>query len=95
MEPLLATRYVFTITAHVAGIVSAGDIGTGDIGRLAKTRAAAADLCFGTVFLLEFANLRGDRLPLLGFVAKQCLDLTLFLHKIVAFAAQPQFLQPA
>src|SRR5277367_4876337 len=30
MEPLLATRYVFTITAHVAGIVSVGDIGTGE-----------------------------------------------------------------
>ena len=30
MEPLLATRYVFTITAHVAGIVSAGDIGVGE-----------------------------------------------------------------
>jgi Protein of unknown function (DUF3237) len=30
MEPVLATRYVFTITAHVAGITSAGDIGTGE-----------------------------------------------------------------
>ena len=30
MEPVLVTRYVFTITAHVAGIVSAGDIGVGE-----------------------------------------------------------------
>ena len=30
MDPLLATRYAFTITAHVAGIVSVGDIGTGE-----------------------------------------------------------------
>src|ERR1700760_3455678 len=30
MEPVLATRYVFTITAEVAGIVSAGDIGVGE-----------------------------------------------------------------
>src|ERR1700691_5291445 len=30
MEPVLATRYVFTITAHVAGVTSAGDIGTGE-----------------------------------------------------------------
>ena len=29
MEPALATRYAFTITAHVAGVTSAGDIGTG------------------------------------------------------------------
>jgi uncharacterized protein DUF3237 len=30
MEPVLATQYVFTITAHVSGITSAGDIGTGE-----------------------------------------------------------------
>jgi hypothetical protein len=30
MEPVLTTRYVFTITAHVAGITSAGDIGVGE-----------------------------------------------------------------
>jgi len=30
MEPVLATQYVFTITAHVAAITSAGDIGTGE-----------------------------------------------------------------
>src|SRR6201994_245991 len=30
MEPVLTTRYVFTITAHVAAIVSAGDIGVGE-----------------------------------------------------------------
>ncbi len=30
MEPVLATRYVFTITAHVAGIISTGDIGVGE-----------------------------------------------------------------
>jgi hypothetical protein len=30
MEPVLATQYVFTITAHVAGITSAGEIGTGE-----------------------------------------------------------------
>jgi hypothetical protein len=30
MEPVLAARYVFTITARVAGITSAGDIGTGE-----------------------------------------------------------------
>jgi hypothetical protein len=30
MEPALATRYVFTITAHVAGITSAGDTGAGE-----------------------------------------------------------------
>jgi len=30
MEPALATRYVFTITAHVSGITSAGDIGVGE-----------------------------------------------------------------
>ena len=29
MEPALQTRYVFTITAHVGGVTSAGDIGTG------------------------------------------------------------------
>jgi hypothetical protein len=29
MEPALLTRYVFTITAHVGGVISAGDIGTG------------------------------------------------------------------
>src|SRR6202012_1884094 len=30
MEPALATRYVFTITAQVSGITSAGDIGVGE-----------------------------------------------------------------
>jgi hypothetical protein len=30
MEPQLATRYVFTITARVAGIISAGEIGVGE-----------------------------------------------------------------
>ena len=30
MEPVLATRYVFTITAHVSAVTSAGDIGTGE-----------------------------------------------------------------
>jgi hypothetical protein len=29
MEPALQTRYVFTITAHIGGVTSAGDIGTG------------------------------------------------------------------
>jgi hypothetical protein len=30
MEPVLTTRYVFTLTAHVAGVISAGDIGIGE-----------------------------------------------------------------
>jgi|SRR5579871_5747991 len=30
MEPALATRFVFTITANVSGITSAGDIGVGE-----------------------------------------------------------------
>ena len=30
MEPVLATRYVFTITAHVGGVTSAGDTGSGE-----------------------------------------------------------------
>jgi Protein of unknown function (DUF3237) len=30
MEPALTTRYVFTITAKVAGVTSAGDIGVGE-----------------------------------------------------------------
>ena len=30
MEPTLATRYVFTITAHVAGVTSAGNTGAGE-----------------------------------------------------------------
>jgi hypothetical protein len=30
MDPVLATRYVFTITARVAGITSAGEIGIGE-----------------------------------------------------------------
>ena len=29
MEPVLQTRYVFTITAHIGGVTSAGDTGTG------------------------------------------------------------------
>jgi len=29
MEPALQTRYVFTITARIGGVTSAGDIGTG------------------------------------------------------------------
>ena len=29
MTPLLSTRYVFTITAEIGGVTSAGDIGTG------------------------------------------------------------------
>jgi len=29
MEPALQTRYVFTITAHIGSVTSAGDIGTG------------------------------------------------------------------
>jgi hypothetical protein len=29
-EPALHTRYVFTITAEIAGVTSAGDIGTGE-----------------------------------------------------------------
>jgi len=29
MEPALQTRYVFTITAHIGGVTSAGDIGHG------------------------------------------------------------------
>ena len=30
MEPVLATRYVFTITAHIAGVTSAGQLGFGE-----------------------------------------------------------------
>src|SRR5579864_6312035 len=30
MDPVLATRYVFTITARVAGITSAGETGVGE-----------------------------------------------------------------
>jgi uncharacterized protein DUF3237 len=30
MEPVLATRYVFTITARVGGVTSAGEIGAGE-----------------------------------------------------------------
>jgi hypothetical protein len=30
MEPVLATRYFFTITAHIGGVTSAGDIGIGE-----------------------------------------------------------------
>jgi hypothetical protein len=30
MEPVLATRYVFTITAHIGGVTSAGEIGIGE-----------------------------------------------------------------
>ncbi|MDE1933725.1 DUF3237 domain-containing protein [Bradyrhizobium sp.] len=30
MEPALATRYVFTITAHIAGVTSAGQLGFGE-----------------------------------------------------------------
>jgi hypothetical protein len=30
MEPVLRTRYVFTITAHIGSVTSAGDIGTGE-----------------------------------------------------------------
>ena len=29
MEPVLRTRYAFTITAHIGSVTSAGDIGTG------------------------------------------------------------------
>jgi len=29
MEPVLQTRYVFTITAHIGSVTSAGDIGAG------------------------------------------------------------------
>jgi hypothetical protein len=29
MEPQLSTRYVFTITAHIGGVTSAGDVGHG------------------------------------------------------------------
>ena len=29
MEPVLQTRYVFTITAHIGGVTSAGEIGHG------------------------------------------------------------------
>lgn len=29
MTPILETKYVFTITAHIAGVTSAGDIGHG------------------------------------------------------------------
>jgi len=29
MEPVLQTRYVFTITAHIGSVMSVGDIGTG------------------------------------------------------------------
>jgi Protein of unknown function (DUF3237) len=29
MKPVLDTRYVFTITAHIAGVTSAGDTGAG------------------------------------------------------------------
>jgi hypothetical protein len=29
MEPVLQTRYAFTITAHIGSVTSAGDIGTG------------------------------------------------------------------
>ena len=30
MEPVLATRYVFTVTAHIAGVTSAGQLGFGE-----------------------------------------------------------------
>jgi hypothetical protein len=30
MEPVLATRYVFTITARIGAVTSAGEIGTGE-----------------------------------------------------------------
>src|SRR6201996_4539332 len=29
MSPVLQTKYVFTITAHIAGVTTAGDIGSG------------------------------------------------------------------
>src|ERR1700743_558270 len=29
MTPVLQTKYVFTITAHIAGVTTAGDIGSG------------------------------------------------------------------
>jgi Protein of unknown function (DUF3237) len=29
MDPQLSTKYVFTITAHIGGVTSTGDIGTG------------------------------------------------------------------
>ncbi|MGA2995729.1 DUF3237 domain-containing protein [Bradyrhizobium sp.] len=57
MGPLLATRYVFTITAHVAGIVSVGDIGTGErrivpiVGGEVRGRDISGKVCaFGADF---------------------------------------------
>ena len=39
MEPALQTRYVFTITARIGNVTSAGDIGTG-VRRIIPSRAA-------------------------------------------------------
>jgi hypothetical protein len=57
MEPLLTTRYVFTVTAYVAGIVSAGDIGVGErriipiIGGEVRGRDISGKVCaFGADF---------------------------------------------
>src|ERR1700744_6300943 len=57
MEPVLTTRYVFTITAHVAGVTSAGDIGVGErriipiVGGEVKGRDINGKVCaFGADF---------------------------------------------
>ena len=63
MEPALQTRYVFTITAHIGGVTSAGDIGTGVrriipiIGGEVKGRDVNGKVCaFGADFQIVRPN---------------------------------------
>ena len=63
MEPALRTRYVFTITAHIGGVTSAGDIGTGVrriipiIGGEVKGRDVNGKVCaFGADFQIVRPN---------------------------------------
>jgi hypothetical protein len=63
MDPALRTRYVFTITAHIGGVTSAGDIGTGVrriipiIGGEVKGRDVNGKVCaFGADFQIVRPN---------------------------------------
>jgi hypothetical protein len=63
MDPALRTRYVFTITAHIGGVTSAGEIGTGVrriipiIGGEVKGRDVNGKVCaFGADFQIVRPN---------------------------------------
>ena len=74
------------------GMVNVGQV---VLGRFGELGAALADLGFRSKFFTQFLDLPFYHGPLLGFRAKQRLDLLLFLGKGIEFLADFEFLKLA